>query len=202
MYPYLDLSKNLCLHAGDLCAGNMGILRCDMPQMPDAADLLSGAAPFNQWLSDRNIHVVLAKQSPAALKATQQELEQAKVEGMVASAKAGTFQPWSTPSGKGSVQVTEDGYILDGHHRWAATMLLMQQGVIPADTLMDVLAYVGAPGTRPITVANMLAIANIAGAAGNIGHSKCPGYEYEPWGNMNPEARGMRFAVPQYYCGY
>lgn len=224
-YPYAELAKNLCLHSGDfglpdLCAGNMGILRCDMPQMPDAADLINGidikdAAgniighgphPFSQWLVDRNINVVLKKVSPAMLKATQQELEQVKVIGMVdsavnpASGKA-PFQPWSTPGGKGSVQITEDGYILDGHHRWAATMLLIQMGAIPSSTPIDVAVYAGAPGTRPITVANMLAVANIAGDAGKIGHSKCPGYEYEPWGDMNPPALKSSGGFWQCYNG-
>ena len=195
--------QNLCLHSGDfgapyLCAGNMGILRCDMPQMPDSADLLSGAAPFSKWLKQLMIQVVLTSLPPGQLKATQQELQQDKVMGMVDSAKAGKFQPWSTPDGKGSVQVTQDGYILDGHHRWAATTILIQQGFIPASTLMNVLAYVGAPGTRPMSVANLLAIANIAGDAGGIGHSKCPAYEGEPW---DPSVtRAMRFGAPTYYC--
>lgn len=186
--------QNLCLHSADygapyLCAGNMGILRCDMPQMPDSLTLLNGTAPFNKWLRQRMIQVVLTKLPPGQLRATQQELEQTKVMGMVESAKAGTFTPYSTPDGKGAVQVTQDGYILDGHHRWAATTILIQQGVIPASTLMDVLAYVGAPTTRPISVANMLAISNIAGAEGGVGHSKCPAYEAEPWVD---EGRRMR----------
>ena len=225
-YPYAELAKNLCLHSGDfglpdLCAGNMGILRCDMPQMPDAADLIYGIETedasgnkgrygvphaFSQWLVDRNIQVVATKLPAASLKATQQELEQAKVEGMVASAKAGTFQPWSTPGSKGSVQVTEDGYILDGHHRWAATMILIQmkkegKTKIDISPLMDVAMYVGSSGTRPITVANMLAVANIAGDAGKIGHSKCPGYEYEPWGDMNPPALKSSGGFWQCYNG-
>ncbi len=51
------------------------------------------------------------------LKATQRDMQGHKVVGMMESAKKGTFSP-----GKKPIFVSRDGYVVDGHHRWAAQL--------------------------------------------------------------------------------
>ncbi len=53
------------------------------------------------------------------LTATQSELEGKKVIGMMISGRDENI-PWHP--GQGAVLVTRDGYIIDGHHRWAAVV--------------------------------------------------------------------------------
>jgi len=105
--------EDLCILNPPVCKGNYGVDRKDMPQFPkDKAEELV------QALRDKKVPVDEVEVPVKDLKATQDEINAKKVIGMAKAMKGGTFHPG------GAVYVSKDGYVLDGHHRWAAAWLL------------------------------------------------------------------------------
>jgi hypothetical protein len=117
------------------CDGNKGIERADMPQFKGTpqpgspADKLpkdeNGEADteefFKQMLNKKGIKVSEpAAVPPDRLKATQSELVGVKVAGM----SKVLDDPNHPAYGKitAPIYVSNDGYVLDGHHRWAAVV--------------------------------------------------------------------------------
>jgi hypothetical protein len=113
------------------CDGNKGIPREDMPQFKGTpepgspADKLpkdkNGEADteefFKQMLEKQGIKVSKPYAVPAdRLKATQSELVGVKVAGMEKALEENPQHPAITAP----IYVSNDGYVLDGHHRWAA----------------------------------------------------------------------------------
>ena len=113
------------------CGGNKGIDREAMPQFKgkarpgSEADQLpkdkdgevDGEALFKKMLEDKGIKVSKPTQVPAdQLKATQTDLVGTKVAGMTKALEADPNNPGITAP----IYVSSDGYVLDGHHRWAA----------------------------------------------------------------------------------
>jgi hypothetical protein len=113
------------------CKGNKGIPREDMPQFKGYAKPGSIAdklpknndgevdteAQFKVLLKKNGVAVSEPQEVPAdQLKATQTELVGAKVAGMT---KALEKEP-NHPKITAPIYVSNDGYVLDGHHRWAA----------------------------------------------------------------------------------
>jgi peptidoglycan hydrolase-like protein with peptidoglycan-binding domain len=112
------------------CAESKGIPRVHMPQLSgvplpgskadsmekndkgevDLSDL------FRQSLIDEGIAVEEATEKAAYLRATQNELNGAKVAGIAGAVKSGKLDL----STKSPLFVSQDNYIVDGHHRWAA----------------------------------------------------------------------------------
>lgn len=117
------------------CDGNKGIPREDMPQFKGTpepgsiADKLpkdeNGEADteefFKQMLNKQGIGVSEPAAVPAdRLKATQSELVGPKVAGMskvLADPNHPAYGKITAP-----IYVSNDGYVLDGHHRWAAVV--------------------------------------------------------------------------------
>lgn len=117
------------------CDGNKGIPREDMPQFkgtpePESiADKLpkdeNGEVDteefFKQMLNKQGIKVSEPAAVPAdRLKATQSELVGPKVAGMskvLADPNHTAYEKITAP-----IYVSNDGYVLDGHHRWAAVV--------------------------------------------------------------------------------
>ena len=117
------------------CDGNKGIERGDMPQFKGTpqpgspADKLpkdeSGEADteefFKQMLNKQGIKVSESVAVPPdRLKATQSELVGVKVAGMskvLADKNHPAYEKITAP-----IYVSNDGYVLDGHHRWAAVV--------------------------------------------------------------------------------
>lgn len=115
------------------CDGNKGIPREDMPQFKGTpepgspADKLpkdeNGEADteefFKEMLNKQGIKVSEPTEVPAdRLKATQSELVGPKVAGMskvLADQNHPAYEKITAP-----IYVSNDGYVLDGHHRWAA----------------------------------------------------------------------------------
>lgn len=115
------------------CDGNKGIPREDMPQFKGTpepgspADKLpkdeTGEADteefFKEMLNKQGIKVSEPTEVPAdRLKATQSELVGPKVAGMskvLADPNHPAYEKITAP-----IYVSNDGYVLDGHHRWAA----------------------------------------------------------------------------------
>ena len=112
------------------CDGNLGIPRAEMPQFKGKAQPGSRAADmpvdasgevdtepvFREMLKQNNIKVTQTEVPADKLKATQSELVGAKVVGMMgALEKDPEHEKITAP-----IYVSRDGYVIDGHHRWAA----------------------------------------------------------------------------------
>jgi hypothetical protein len=113
------------------CADHKGVLREHMPQLSgkptegstaDAypkndkgeVDLSDGFMANMQSLG----YTITAEEWPASnLRATQSELSGSKVAGM-----SFAFEQGKIP--RKAIYITRDGYVVDGHHRWAANLAL------------------------------------------------------------------------------
>jgi hypothetical protein len=113
------------------CKGNKGIPREDMPQfkgyarpgsiadkLPKNSDgEVDTESQFKVLLKKNGVAVSEPQSVPAdQLKATQTELVGAKVAGMTKVLETEPNHPKITAP----IYVSNDGYVLDGHHRWAA----------------------------------------------------------------------------------
>lgn len=129
--------------------GNLGIPRSSMPQLPDKplAELAASKDAkdrrilrsirtnggdgsrgllweFVDYLRDSHgVETTLGVDSPRYLRATQREMKAEKVLGMVDSYYKGEFDLEAVP-----LIVSQDGYVLDGHHRWAAMLIVDPSG--------------------------------------------------------------------------
>ena len=121
------------------CDGNLGIPREEMPQFKGKAIEGTPAAKlpkdksgevdtepmFKQMLSEKGIKTVAAVVPSDRLKATQSELVGDKVAGMMRALESNPEHPAITAP----IYVSRDGYVIDGHHRWAAmTSLAIKTG--------------------------------------------------------------------------
>jgi len=131
--PNYNLCKVTVPGTNLYCSGNKGIPREDMPQFKGTpvpgspADKLpkdvNGEADtealFKEMLQKENVSVSEPTPvSPDRLKATQSELVGVKVAGM-----SKVLEDPNHPAYKAitaPIYVSNDGYVLDGHHRWAA----------------------------------------------------------------------------------
>jgi hypothetical protein len=113
------------------CDGNLGIDRNDMPQFKGTARPGSPADKlpknekgevdteefFKQMLDKKGIKVSEPQAIPPdRLRATQMNLVGDKVAGMYKGLEENPQDPGLTAP----IYVSNDGYVLDGHHRWAA----------------------------------------------------------------------------------
>jgi hypothetical protein len=131
------------------CDNNLGIPREDMPQFKGkpqpgtpAADMpvdkngeVDTEPMFKKMLADRNIKVLDTEIPSDSLKATQSELVGSKVAGMT---KALEKDP-NHPSITAPIYVSRDGYVVDGHHRWAAVTSAAIKAGKPADMKVRVI---------------------------------------------------------------
>ena len=133
--PNFNLCKVSIPGTNLYCDGNKGIERGDMPQFKGTpqpgspADKLpkdeNGEADteefFKQMLNKDGIKVSEPTAVPPdRLKATQSELVGVKVAGMskvLADPNHPAYEKITAP-----IYVSNDGYVLDGHHRWAAVV--------------------------------------------------------------------------------
>ena len=137
--PTYNLCKVSLPNSNLFCSGNKGIARKDMPQFKgepvegtQAWDVLQkakekdptateaeGEPYFRQMLADKGIKVTDAEVPSESLKATQSELVGDKVLGMKSVLDAGPSHP-AYKKMTSPLFVSKDGYVVDGHHRWAA----------------------------------------------------------------------------------
>jgi hypothetical protein len=124
------------------CDGNKGITRDKMPQFkgkPEEGSQawneleagkksgkyketdteVEGEPFFRQLLADKDIKVTDAQIAADSLKATQSELVGDKVMGMKSVLDKGPEHP-AFKKITAPIFVSKDGYVVDGHHRWAA----------------------------------------------------------------------------------
>jgi hypothetical protein len=112
------------------CDDNLGIPRSEMPQFKGTAQPGSRAAGmdadasgevdtepvFKEMLAQKGIKTLQTEVPADKLKATQSELVGAKVVGMMGALEKDPNHPKITAP----IYVSRDGYVIDGHHRWAA----------------------------------------------------------------------------------
>jgi hypothetical protein len=112
------------------CDDNKGIPREEMPQFKGKAVEGSRAAGmetdkdgevdtepiFREMLKQKNVKVLQTEVPADKLKATQKDLVGGKVIGMMGALEKDPSHPKITAP----IYVSRDGYVIDGHHRWAA----------------------------------------------------------------------------------
>jgi len=112
------------------CDDNLGIPRDQMPQFKGKPQAGTPAADmevdkngevdteplFKKMLEEKGIKVVQTEIPSDKLKATQKDLVGAKVVGMMGALEENPEHPSITAP----IYVSRDGYVIDGHHRWAA----------------------------------------------------------------------------------
>ena len=134
-----DLCRISVPNTNLFCAGNKGIDRAEMPQakgdvvegseaekvlaIQNAARVAKGLEPTNEvdgtesflkYLEGQGIANLDPKRVQSdKLKATQSNMRGEQVGGMMLSGKDFSAEP---------IFVSRDGYVVDGHHRWAATV--------------------------------------------------------------------------------
>lgn len=124
--PVYDLCRVSVPGTNLFCAQSKGIERVKMPQLSGKAVPGSRAAaaaseqgrvdatePFLAALRESGIKVRATHMKASHLRASQSELNGATVAGIVKALEDGTM-PQGPP-----IFVSQDGYIIDGHHRWA-----------------------------------------------------------------------------------
>jgi hypothetical protein len=130
--PSFDLCRVSVADTNVFCADAFVGKRVDMPQLSgkpipgspadsmekDAQGYVRLGEDFVKSLRDQGIKVETKDVLASHLRASQRELDGAKVAKMANKIEAGKFDP---STGR-TIFATRDGYILDGHHRWAATV--------------------------------------------------------------------------------
>lgn len=121
------------------CDNNLGVPREEMPQFKgkpqpntpaakmkvDANGEVDTEPLFKRMLVKKGIKTYATEIPSDALKATQSELVGAKVAGMTKALEENPNNPGITAP----IYVSRDGYVIDGHHRWAAvTSMAISQG--------------------------------------------------------------------------
>ena len=131
------------------CDNNLGIPREDMPQFKGkpqpgtpAADMpvdkngeVDTEPLFKQMLADRGVKVLDTEIPSDSLKATQSELVGSKVAGMTKALENDPNHPKITAP----IYVSRDGYVVDGHHRWAAVTSAAIKAGKPTDMKVRVI---------------------------------------------------------------
>jgi hypothetical protein len=138
--PNYDLCLVSVPNTNLFCAESKGIPRIEMPQLGgvptpgsradslpknDAGEVDIGPA-FVRHLREKGVNVEESRKMASHLKASQSELVGTKVGGMMKWMEGGTDLANNTIR-ESSIFVTRDGYVVDGHHRWAAVVGLDAQ---------------------------------------------------------------------------
>lgn len=107
-------SANLCNISPPICEQNLGIPRDEMPQLSDEE-----IPKFLDSLAAQGVKIETGVAHVGELKATQSQLDTANMKGMIDGFAEGKYDPSESP-----IIVSKDGYVLDGHHRWGALLLM------------------------------------------------------------------------------
>lgn len=94
---------------------NLGIMRDEMPQVPRGAK-----DEFLSEMKKRGIDVTREKVSPKELHPIQAEISASKTGQIYRDLLNGGHKD----SDKARIVVSSDGYVIDGHHRWAASAFM------------------------------------------------------------------------------
>ena len=128
--PNFDLCQISVPGTNLFCRGNKGIERKDMPQLKGIAAKgtkaenlpvgqdgeVSIEKSFVESLKQKGVKLTNKQVEASRLKSTQNQLVGSKVVGMIDALKKNP----QDPNIAAPIFVSKDGYVLDGHHRWAA----------------------------------------------------------------------------------
>ena len=109
--------KDMCKNS-DFCKGAKDIPRKLMPQIYDAKKFAE------QIKKKYNVDSTFTKAPMGEFRPSQNEINKDRVDGVIDAIKKKTLD--SNP-----LVVSEDGYIIDGHHRWAAYKKLSPERGVP-----------------------------------------------------------------------
>ena len=125
----VDLCKDK--QTSQLCDGNLGIPRNQMPQITGEA-----RRDYVKKKEEQGTKIHLSSVSADKLIPTQNELNGQQVDEMISSFVKGTFDPCNKEI------LTAREYVVDGHHRWAACRLIngVQKVITIDDSIDNVLA--------------------------------------------------------------
>ena len=120
------------------CSGTLGIPRRYMPQLNIPVFKNAVTKKYRVSVKKTNIR-------PIDLKPSQGEIRESKVKGLVNLMNNKIYKP-------GEIVVSEDGYVVDGHHRWAASLTHSPKKPIPAlviqSNIHDALGMAAAEGVE------------------------------------------------------
>jgi hypothetical protein len=123
------------------CSGTLGIPRRYMPQLNIPVFKNAVTKKYRVSVKKTNIR-------PIDLKPSQGEIRESKVKGLVNLMNNKIYKP-------GEIVVSEDGYVVDGHHRWAASLTHSPKKPIPAlviqSNIHDALGMAAAEGVEMST---------------------------------------------------
>jgi hypothetical protein len=148
------------------CTESKGIPRVDMPQLkgiplpgtaaakltPDVRGEVDLSAAFRQHLEDLGFEIEDSTEAASYLKASQNELNGAKVAGIAQAIRDNKLADER-------LFVSEDNYIVDGHHRWAAMVGVDAEDGHLGDKTMPI-ARVKVPIIELLALANTFASEN------------------------------------------
>lgn len=127
--PDLDLCKVTIPNTNLFCGDNVGLQRDEMPQlsgkpiagskadsMPkDKKGRVNIGDAFVKQLEASGVKTVDGEVPAQSLRASQNQLIGSDVAGIMGALESGKMPPQT-------IFVSRDGYVIDGHHRWAATV--------------------------------------------------------------------------------
>lgn len=128
--PVYNLCRVTVAGTNLFCVENQGIPRVRMPQLKadnpipgskadklprDSRNEVSIEAQFKDYLKEQGHTITPGTMKASHMKATQSELNGAKVAGIAHALDTGVVM-------EGALMTSNDDYIVDGHHRWAATV--------------------------------------------------------------------------------
>lgn len=133
---------NLCVDS-KICKGDLGIPRRLMPQFTSARDIKSFTNFIEKYYG---IKAVKGTRRAGQLRPSQEEINRVKVEGVKEEIKARKLNP-NVP-----LIVSADGFVIDGHHRWAAYKSQEPSKKMPVlivkDSARDVLSMAATWGAK------------------------------------------------------
>ena len=113
-----DKVADICSNASPykyICERNLGYLRSSMPQVNS-----STLSSYLSMKAAQGIEITKDSIDPLGLFPVQREMSTKAIFGMIHSWIQGTFDPCK------DMILTASGYVIDGHHRWAACNLLQR----------------------------------------------------------------------------
>jgi len=116
----VDLTNLQMGNSTNYTQNNLGAPRGLMPQLGDDND----AKLFRKYCADNGIKITDGLMTPDQLTPIQSEMDMGKVGGIA----QGFLNPESREKlRKLPIYVTRDGYVIDGHHRWAAALIAQDE---------------------------------------------------------------------------
>lgn len=177
------------------CEGNKGFSRLEMPQFSgipvagseadklpkDKKGEVNAADQFREFLKSKGVKVVKDSMPVSKLKSTQNELVGTKVAGMMSSKHTAD-----------RIFVSRDGYVIDGHHRWAAQVGRDLADGVLGDKNIEVFRV-------DLNISDVMKGAieftdsfGLARASGAVKKGDSPGHDFR--GNQYVEGKGGRSA--------